>query len=134
MPPLHFIIQGSDAADTALVLKQYLQSNWKPEKIETKVSDTPSIISMDFHTKGFDPSASLEVLLQLYGAFKLVKDGVDLPDDIVNTKKKLEKLANWLEKKLTNNHDVIWLQINGIPYAIKIENLDNIMQALEKQE
>ena len=31
MPNIEFIIQGKNAADTALELKQYLQSEWQTE-------------------------------------------------------------------------------------------------------
>ena len=63
--------------------------------------------------------------MSLYGSYKLFKDAHELAVDS-------KKLIVWLEEKFTNQHEKIWLSINSIPYPVELNELDNIVQALEK--
>lgn len=130
MSNIRFIIQGSQAGDIALELKHYLESEWNAE-VKSKVADSPVVPVTGAYAKSFDPEA-MQILLQVYGAYKFFKDDVlDLPE----TKRKLENLVQWLDEKFTEYYyENIWLEVNGIPYPVKIEDLDTIIKALEKQE
>jgi hypothetical protein len=131
MSNIRFIVQGSDAANTALTLKRRLQAEWNVQ-IDAKAVDTSVLPSSDAQTKnlGFDPD-SLTILLSLYTGFKLVVDGAT---ELLETKEKLVKLAAWAETTFTRDHEYLWLEVGGIPYPVKAGNLDDIIKALQAQE
>jgi hypothetical protein len=43
---------------------------------------------------------------------------------LLETRKKLEELVAWATPILTRDHEYIWLEVNGIPYPIKADNLE----------
>ena len=127
----HFIVEGSPdtAADHAFELKQYLQSNWDTQEINTSTSDKPTAGSI---TKSGEFDAELlKILVTAYGYFRLA---VDTSHDLLETRKKLEDLAAFAEKVFTLNHEYLWLQVGDVPYPVKAENLDEIIEAMQAQE
>lgn len=131
MNHINFIVEGSPdtAADHAFELKQYLQSNWDTQEINTGTFDKPTGGSVT-RSGEFDVDL-LKILVTVYGSFKLV---VDTSHDLLETRKKLEDLAAFAEKIFTLNHEYLWLQVGDVPYPIKAENLDEIIEAMRTQE
>lgn len=131
MSNIRFIVQGSDAANTALTLKRHLQAEWNVQ-IDAKTADASVLSSRDAQTKNFEfDSNSLTVLLLLYEGFKFAVDGAT---ELLETKEKLVKLAAWAETTFTRDHEYLWLEVGGIPYPVKAGNLDDIIKALQAQE
>ena len=133
MSNIRFIVQGSPdtAADTAYELQQYLEIAWQVQ-VEATPADTSALNATDANSKGigFDPE-SIQILLGLYGGIKLA---IDSAHGLLETKKKLEELVAWATPILTRDHEYIWLEVSGIPYPVKAENLDDIIKAMQVQE
>lgn len=133
MSHIRFIVQGSPdtAADTAYELQQYLETAWQVQ-VEATPADTSALNATDANSKGigFD-SESIQILLGLYGGIKLA---IDSAHGLLETRKKLEELVAWATPILTRDHEYIWLEVSGIPYPVKAENLDDIIKAIQVQE
>ncbi|QTR49930.1 hypothetical protein [Candidatus Thiothrix anitrata] len=133
MSNIRFIVQGSPdtAADTAYELQQYLETAWQVQ-VEATPADTSTLNATDANSKGigFD-SESIQILLGLYGGIKLA---IDSAHGLLETRKKLEELVAWATPILTRDHEYIWLEVSGIPYPVKAENMDDIIKAMQVQE
>ena len=133
MSNIRFIVQGSPdtAADTAYELQQYLEIAWQVQ-VEATPADTSALNATDANSKGigFDPE-SIQILLGLYGGIKLA---IDSAHGLLETRKKLEELVAWATPILTRDHEYIWLEVSGIPYPVKADNLDDIIKAMQVQE
>ena len=133
MSNIRFIVQGSPdtAADTAYELQQYLEIAWQVQ-VEATPADTSALNATDANSEGigFDPE-SIQILLGLYGGIKLA---IDTAHGLLETRKKLEELVAWATSILTRDHEYILLEVNGIPYRVKAENLDDIIKAMQVQE
>ena len=133
MSNIRFIIQGSPdtAADTAYELQQYLETAWQVQ-VEATPADTSTLNATDANSKGigFDPE-SIQILLGFYGGIKLA---IDTAHGLLETRKKLEELVAWATPILTRDHEYIWLEVSGIPYPVKADNLDDIIKAMQVQE
>lgn len=137
MSNIRFIVQGSPdtAADTAYELQQYLETAWQVQ-IEATPADASFLNATDANSKGigFDPE-SIQILLELYGGIKLA---IDTAHDVLEMKKKLEELVAWATPILKRGHEYLneylWMEVNGIPYPVKAENLDDIIKAMQVQE
>ena len=70
MSNIRFIVQGSDAANTALILKRHLQAEWNVQ-IDAKAADASVLPSSDAQTKnfGFDPDSLTIYPLTSIGSF-----------------------------------------------------------------
>lgn len=140
MSNIRFIVQGSPdtAADTAYELQQYLEAKWQVQ-IKATPADTSALNVTDANSKsiGLDPD-SMKVLLDVVGFYTIIKEVVDGATGVIETKEKLKKLWTQLIEKmepiLTHNHEYLWLEVNGIPYPVKAENLDDIIKATQVQE
>ena len=140
MVNIRFIVQGSPdtAADTAYELQQYLETAWQVQ-VEATPAETSTLNATDANSKsiGLDPD-SMKVLLDVVGFYTIIKEAVDGATGVIETKEKLEKLWGKLIEKmepiLTRNHEYLWLEISGIPYPVKADNLDNIIKAMQVQE
>lgn len=132
MNTISFVVQGSPdtTADYAYELKQYLQSNWDVQEINTSTTNIPTNDSV-IRSGDFDVQELLKILLTAYGSFRMA---VDTPHDLIETRKKLEDLAAFTEKTFTLNHEYLWLQVGGVPYPVKVGALDEILKAMAKQE
>ena len=126
---LRFIVQGSPdtAADTAYELQQYLQTEWQVE-VEATSADKSVFGSADANSRsvGFDLDPAQIMLL-----FSGIKLAIDTAHELLETKKKLEDLSAWAETTFTRNHDYLWLEVNGIPYPVKADKLDDIIKAMQ---
>ncbi len=120
MSTIRFIIQGAEASSTALELEHYLKSELKIDKIE-KQKQRSSFLPADAQSKGVDPE-SIKILLAVYGLYKVGKDAQEVVED-------LQKLSKWL---VSGNYEGIKLDINGTLYPVIDEQIDNIVQELEK--
>lgn len=133
MSNIRFIVQGSPdtAADTAYELQQYLETAWQVQ-VEATPTDTSTLNATDANSKGigFDPE-SIQILLGFYGGIKLA---IDTAHGLLETRKKLEELVAWATPILTRDHEYIWLEVSGIPYPVKADNLDDIIKAMQVQE
>ncbi|QQZ29631.1 hypothetical protein HMY34_13100 [Thiothrix subterranea] len=133
MSNVRFIVQGSPdtAADTAYELQQYLETAWQVQ-VEATPADTSTLNATDANSKGigFDPEY-IQILLGFYGGIKLA---IDTAHGLLETRKKLEELVAWATPILTRDHEYIWLEVSGIPYPVKAENLDDIIKAMQVQE
>lgn len=133
MSNIRFIVQGSPdtAADTAYELQQYLETAWQVQ-VEATPADTSTLNATDANSKGigFDPE-SIQILLGFYGGIKLA---IDTAHGLLETRKKLEELVAWATPILTRDHEYIWLEVSGIPYPVKADNLDDIIKAMQVQE
>lgn len=133
MSNIRFIVQGSPdtAADITYELQQYLETAWQVQ-VEATPADTSTLNATDANSKGigFDPE-SIQILLGLYGGIKLA---IDSAHGLLETRKKLEELVAWATPILTRDHVYIWLEVSGIPYPVKAENLDDIIKAMQVQE
>ena len=133
MSNIRFIVQGSPdtAADTAYELQQYLETAWQVQ-VEATPADTSTLNATDANSKGigFAPE-SIQMLLGFYGGIKLA---IDTAHGLLETRKKLEELVAWATPILTRDHEYIWLEVSGIPYPVKADNLDDIIKAMQVQE
>lgn len=140
MSTIRFIIQGSPdtAADTAYELQQYLRAEWQVEA-EAKSADTYTHNSADAKTKAFglDPE-SMSILLEAAGFYTIAKEVIDGAAGALETKENLGKLLRKITEKmepiLTSNHEYLWFEINGISYPVKADNLDEIIEAIQKAQ
>ena len=129
MQNIRFIIKGAKAGETANALQAYLQTEWSVDS-NLQIDESTVTSSSDGQEKGFDPD-SLKVFIELYVGFKLLVDGAA---GLLETKEKLEKLAAWAEITFTQDYEVLWLEVNGIPYPVKAENLDDILEAMQDKQ
>ena len=125
MSTISFIIEGAQAADQAAQLKDYLQSEWNTQ-IETKVESKTSENAIH---KGIDLD-SIRVIFEAYGVFKVISN---VHNELEETKQALQKLVSWIEKTLTLNGKVIWIEIGGMSYPLITEKLAEISQAIQEQ-
>ncbi len=122
---IRFIIEGTQAADQAVQLKDYLQSEWNAE-VKTKAeSDTPE----NAIHKGIDLD-SIRAVIEAYGAFKLA---TNVHNETEETKQALQKLISWIKSTLSLNGKVVWIEIGGVPYPLITEKLTEISQAIQEQ-
>lgn len=126
MSTIRFIIEGAQAADQASELKQHLQTEWEAQ-VEIKSSSSNA---QDAIHKGIELDL-IRVAVEVYGAFKIVSNA---QNEITETKQQLQKLASWVEKILTLNGKVIWMEVSGISYPLVADKIDDIIEAMQKQE
>lgn len=133
MSNIRFIVQGSPdtAADTAYELQQYLETVWQVQ-VEATPADASSLNATDANSKSIelDPN-SIQILLSLYDGITNI---IGTAYAVLETKKKLEELITWATPILTRNYEYLWMEINGFPYPLKAENLDDIIKAMQVQE
>ena len=126
MSTIRFIIEGAQAADQASELKQHLQTEWEAQvEIKSSSSNAQSAIH-----KGIELDL-IRIAVEIYGAVKIA---INCPSEITETKQQLKKLASWVEKTLTLNEKVIWMEVGGISYPLVADKIDDIIEAMQKQE
>ncbi|HMT92823.1 hypothetical protein [uncultured Thiothrix sp.] len=132
MSNIRFIVQGSPdtAADTAYELQQYLETAWQVQ-VEATPADTSTLNATDANSRGIEFGSDVSQILLMLSGIKLA---IDSAHGLLETRKKLEELAAWATPILTRDHEYIWLEVNGIPYPVKAENLDDIIKAMQVQE
>jgi len=127
MSNIRFIFEGAQASSQASQLKQYLETHWQDTQLEIKVDPATQ---QDSHLKDIDFN-DIRLIIEVYGIFKMV---MNPQNEVEESKQNLQKLIHWIEKTLTLNGKVVWIEIGGIPYPLIAEKLDDISQALQKQD
>lgn len=131
MTTIRFIVQGSSdsAPDNAYELQQFLQNNWQAT-VQTRLLEPPKTDDATTRSLGFDPD-SIQILLEALGGLKLA---IDSAHGLLETRTQLKELMEWAEKTFTRDHEYLWIEVGGIPYPVKVEKLDEVLNAMKEQE
>lgn len=118
-------IEGNQAESMALSLQQYVKSEWGIHSPVTSAGKAAPVQSKDLLTT----LAIVGCILQIPG---FINSSAELAERI-QAKQKLEKLIAWIEKQGTMDGAIFWIDVGGIPYPLRAEQLPDILDALERQ-
>lgn len=128
MSSIQFILHSpqDSAVNDIQEIKQYLKDNWDAT-VTTKLADNSDTTA---DTRAIELDAdSLKVLIEVAVGFKLA---VDSAHGLLETRTKLKELMTWAEQVFTDDFNYLWLEIGGIPYPVKIDELENILTAMQE--
>ena len=132
MSTIQLHLEGKDADKLTESLEQFLATDWE---VATKARRLRAE-SDGMETKDLPTLAT--VAGGIYGFMKFViaiPKFLDASADIAkraNAKQRLEQLITWSEANFTDPSQVLWLEVNGIPYPVKTEKLVEMLNAMQE--
>lgn len=126
MDTVQIRIEGDQAEAISASLKQYIEQHWsmdveavptvkQPAKDDKDLATTLGVISILIGLPGFLESNMVSKLTRR-----------------IEAKQKLLQLLEWAEQHLTQVNNVLWLEIDGQPFLLNSDRLDEMLDALQE--
>jgi len=124
-------LEGKDTDQLTPSLEQFLSSEWglnvtaQKDSVAQKGND-----DKDWVTVGAIAGGVMTFMKFVITLPKFLDASADLAKR-AKAKQRLEKLIEWTEANLTDPSQVVWLEVNGIPYPLKTERVGDILNAMQ---
>ena len=132
MSTIQLHLEGKDTDKLTESLEQFLASDWEVQATAKKLR----VESDGSENKDLPTLAA--VAGGIYGFMQFViavPKFLDASADIAQrakAKQQLEQLIAWSEANFTDPSQVLWLEVNGIPYPVKTEKLVEMLNAMQE--
>lgn len=125
-------LEGKDTDKLTQSLEQFLSSEWEFDATvkQVPVKQTGNEDDKDWATVGMIAGGVMTFMKFVIDLPKFLDASADLAKR-AKAKQRLEKLVEWTEANLTDPSQVVWLEVNGIPYPVKTERLGDILNAMQ---
>ena len=132
MSTIQLHLEGNDTGKLTKSLEQFLANDWEVEATARRLGAK----SDGMETKDLQTLATVAG-----GIYAVMKFVIDLPKFLDATadlaerakaKQRLEKLIAWSEANFTDPSQVLWLEVNGIPYPVKTEKMVEMLNAMQE--
>ena len=131
MSAVQLHLEGKDADKLTQSLEQFLAAEW-----DVKASAKQAHTSNAEGTKDLVTAAAVVGGVMTFMKFVvLLPKFLDASADLAKrakAKQRLEQLIAWSEANLTDQSQVLWLEVNGIPYPVKTEQLVEMLDAMQE--
>ena len=123
MATLQLRVEGENAQQSAELLQQFITDEWGVEANVTTQRPATDHATKDLGT--------VLTFIKIIIALPRFLDAVDDLAQRMQAKERLEALITKAQE-LTDPTQTVWLEVNGIPYPLKTENLVEILNKLEE--
>ena len=135
MSPIQLHLEGKGADKLTESLEQFLATEWGVQATSKQAPTNNADDAKDLATVVTTAGAVAGGIYSFMKFVVLIPKFLDASADIAErtkAKQRLEQLIAWSEANFTDPSQVLWLEVNGMPYPVKAEKLVEMLNAMQK--